>query len=344
MNATVNILEGTYCNNPVSGLFPLVKDWKAGTTRGGFVTVLDTEGTYTQKNKAFRVRCERNNIEYTNVPSIVEPETDEEIISRIEKTFSFIPRMTAAAQDGKINALIISGPGGVGKSYGVEDQLQKMNLTNKLSGKPERFEFFTGACSAIGLYKTLYANRERGNVVVFDDCDKVLWDENCLNLLKGALDTKEKRKLSWLTESASLEREDIPKSFYFSGSIIFLTNLKFDNIRNEKTKAHLGAIMSRAHYLDLRLDTRREQILRIKQVVSAGMLDKYNMSEYEKSSIIDWVQNNSEYLHELSLRTVIKLADLMTINPDTWQDVAEYTLMADGGRKKKHRMVEQNPV
>lgn len=343
MSNKVTIYKGTYCNNPVSGVFTLVKEWKEGTTRGGFVTVLDNEGEYTEKGKSFRVRCNQADVEYANRPVVESSslsdyvETDEEIISRIEKTFDFIPTLTAAAQKGQIKALIISGPGGVGKSYGVENQLQKMNMTNKLSGKSERYELVTGGCSALGLYKTLYNNRDRGDVVVFDDCDSILWDENSLNLLKGALDTKEKRKLSWLTESYALEKEDIPNSFYFAGSVIFLSNLKFDNIKSQKMQAHLSAIMSRTHYLDLSLDTRREQILRIKQVVGAGMLDKHNLSQEAKDDIVGWVMNNHNYLHELSLRTVIKAADLAVTHAEQWKDIAEFTLLSLGGRAMKTR-------
>lgn len=340
MSNRVTVLKGTYCNNPISGVFPLVKEWKAGTTRGGFVTVLDTEGEYTEKGKAFRIRCSEKDVEYsvssTNInDDFVYEETDEEIISRIEKTFDFIPTLTAAAQKGQIRALIISGPGGVGKSYGVENQLQKMNLANKLSGIPEQFEIVTGGCSTIGLYKVLYNNRDRGNVVVFDDCDSILWDENSLNLLKGALDTKDKRKLSWLTESKSLEKEDIPNDFFFCGSVVFLTNLKFDHVRSEKIRAHLGAIMSRAHYLDLRLDSRREQILRIKQVVSAGMLDNHNLSDEQKNRIVDWVLDNQDYVNELSLRTVVKAADLAVSHETEWENIAEFTLLSHSGRMKK---------
>jgi hypothetical protein len=345
----VTILNGTYCNNPVSGTFILVKEWKPGTTRGGFVTVLDTDGQYTQKGKSFRVRCKKEDIEYDSPVATEEQvtsyrESDEQIISRIEKTFNFIPTLTAAAQNGQIRALIISGPGGVGKSYGVESQLQKMNFANTIAGKPERFELITGGCSAIGLYKTLYMNRNHGDVVVFDDCDSILWDENCLNLLKGALDTKDKRKLSWLTESRVLEKEDIPNDFYFGGSVIFLTNLKFDNVRSQKIQAHLGAIMSRAHYLDLSLDSRREQILRIKQVVSAGMLDNHRLTEEQKSGVVDWVLENQDYLHELSLRTVVKAADLAVSHEDQWQDIAEFTLLSLSGRIKKNKLSVVEPA
>lgn len=343
MSVQVTVHKGKHRGRPLTGTFTLVKQWKQGSTQTGFVTVVDDVGYYTDKGSAIRIRCDQKDIEYSGDLTTSQPvadiayrqETDEETIARIEKTFDFIPTLTAAAQKGQIKALIISGPGGIGKSYGVENQLQKMNMTNKLAGKEEQYELVTGGCSTIGLYKTLYMNRSSGNVIVFDDCDSILWDENSLNLLKGALDTKEKRKLSWLTESRTLDREDIPNDFYFAGSVIFLTNLKFDNVRSQKLKAHLAAIMSRAHYLDLSLDTRREQILRIKQVVGAGMLDKHDLPPEGKDDIVNWVLDNQDYLNELSLRTVVKAADLAVTHADQWKQIAEFTLLSHQGRAMK---------
>lgn len=344
MTAKVNIFEGTYRGNDVRGTFTLLKNWKEGA-KGGFVTVLDEDGVISgEVGKSVRVKCGEADFEYANGPLVdtsegtVElqySETDEETMARLEKTFGFIPLMTNAAQKGQITALIISGPGGVGKSYGVEQELQKMNLTRTLAGKAERYTLVTGGCSTIGLYKLLWDNRKKGDVVVFDDCDTVLWDEASLNMLKAALDTKPKRKICWMTESRVLEREDIPNDFVFEGSVIFLTNLKFDGIRSQKIAAHLQAIMSRVHYLDLCMDTRREQILRIKQVVRSGMLDRHDLSDNEKDAVVNWVIENQEYLTDLSLRTVVKAADLAVSHPAQWLDIAEFTLLSHKGRIAK---------
>lgn len=328
------IRNGSYRGNTVDGTYTLIREWKQGA-RDSFVTVLDDHGDFGEVGRTIRVKCAAEDVQYEHGPAVTSTaaavpevvETDEETMARIEKTFSFIPVLSSAAQKGQITALIISGPAGVGKSYGVENQLQKLNMPRTLAGKREQYEMITGACSPIGLFKTLYMNRHRGNVVVFDDCDEILWDEACLNMLKGALDTKPRRKISWLTESRALDREDVPNEFYFEGSVIFLTNLKFDNVRSKKIEAHLGALMSRSHYLDLSLDTRREQILRITQVVQCGMLDKHDLSDSTKSEVVNWVIDNQDYVRELSLRTVIKAADLAVSHRDQWQDIAEHSLI-----------------
>ena len=91
--------------------------------------------------------------------------------------------------------------------------------------------------SAIGLYKKLYEHSHKGHVVCFDDCDAILYDDLALNLLKAALDTGKKRTLCWNTESRTLMAEGMPNSFEFNGGVVFITNIKFDNVkaRNYRT-------------------------------------------------------------------------------------------------------------
>ena len=97
----------------------------------------------------------------------------------------------------------------------------------------------------------LYENRDK--LVIFDDCDSVFADELALNILKAALDSGKTRKICWNSDSRLLREEGIPNTFNFNGSAIFITNLKFDNVRSTKIKDHLEALMSRCHYIDLEI-------------------------------------------------------------------------------------------
>ena len=159
-----------------------------------------------------------------------------------------------------------------------------------------------------------------------DDCDSVLYDETSLNLLKAALDSSPRRFLSWRSESSVLRREGIPDKFEFKGSVIFITNIKFEKTRG-KIKDHLDAIMSRCHYLDLTLDTMRDKFLRCKQIVKDGMLDEYNFSETEENALLDYMFNNRTRLREMSLRMVTKIADLQKMNGTKWDRYVEMTCM-----------------
>tara|TARA_B100001248_G_scaffold255383_1_gene235052 strand:- start:24088 stop:24939 length:852 start_codon:yes stop_codon:yes gene_type:complete len=253
-------------------------------------------------------------------------ETDEQIISRLRDRFEILTEMTQASIDGVVRGMVVTGPPGVGKSFGVEEVLEKNNLFDKLAGNKLRFAIEKGAASAIGLYKLLYTYSDKSNVLVLDDCDTVLYDETSLNLLKAALDSSKKRKLSWNTDSSLLRREGIPDTFEFNGSVIFITNLKFDNVRG-KIKDHLDAIMSRCHYLDLTMDTTREKMLRCKQIVADGMLKEYQFSKEEEQEILDYIFDNKDRMREISLRMVCKVADLKKSMSAKWQAMVQATCM-----------------
>jgi hypothetical protein len=162
---------------------------------------------------------------------------------------------------------------------------------------------------------------------VFDDCDSIFSDELSLNILKAALDSKKRRMIHWNTDSFKLRNEGVPDSFEFKGSAIFITNIKFDNVKSAKMRDHLSALESRCHYIDLAIDTDREKLLRIKQITNDGMLDEYALSEEVVQEILDFIDINKKKLRELSLRTVLKVADLAKAFPDKWEAMAENTVM-----------------
>jgi len=218
----------------------------------------------------------------------------------------------------------------VGKSFGVEKVLSKHDVFADVAQneKLKKYEVVKGAMSAIGLYKKLYEYSDRKCILVFDDCDSVLLDDLSLNILKAALDSSKKRMIHWNTDSRLLRSEGVPNSFEFKGGAVFITNIKFDNVKSKKLRDHLEALESRCHYLDLTIDTDREKILRIRQVITeCGMLDDYGFEDAAKQELIEFVDVNKKKLRELSLRTVLKIADLRKSMPANWQAVAEVTCM-----------------
>ena len=330
----IRILEGTYKirgkDVDLNGMiFPLVEEFKVGA-KGGYVTVDGAKvGGFPDRN--IKIMCDG--------PDAYEPagnakvtkreESDEETIERMRERFQMLEDMTRAAKKGDVRAMIVSGPPGVGKSFGVEKVLGKHDLIADIAGdsRLKKYEVVKGAMSAIGLYCKLYNYADKDNVLVFDDCDSVLMDDLSLNILKAALDSKKSRRIHWNTDSFKLRNEGVPDSFEFKGSAIFITNVKFDNVKSKKLRDHLEALESRCHYIDLTIDTEREKMLRIKQIVSDGMLDEYQLSTDTKEDIIDFIDINKKRLRELSLRTVLKVADLARAFPDRWEAMAENTVM-----------------
>ena len=257
-------------------------------------------------------------------------ETDAEIMTRLAERFEILEDMTRACKKGDVRAMIVTGPPGVGKSFGVEKVLSKHDVFANVAndGKLKKYEVVKGAMSAIGLYKKLYEFSDKKSILVFDDCDSVLLDDLSLNILKAALDSSKKRKICWNTDSRLLRQEGVPNQFDFNGGAIFITNIKFEHVRSKKLKDHLEAIESRCHYLDLTIDTEREKLLRIKQVVeTAGMLDEYDLTEEAKKEVVEFINVNSKRMRELSLRMVLKVADIRASMPAKWRAVAEVTCM-----------------
>ena len=257
-------------------------------------------------------------------------ESDESILNRLRERFEILDDMTRAVKKGDVKAMIVTGPPGVGKSFGVEKVLSKHDVFANVAQdeKLKKYEVVKGAMSAIGLYSKLYHFSDKKNILVFDDCDSVLMDDLSLNILKAALDTSKKRTIHWNTDSRLLRSEGVPNSFEFKGGAIFITNIKFDHVKSKKLRDHLEALESRCHYLDLTIDTEREKLLRIEQVITeCGMLDQYDLDDSAKADIVNFTKANVYRLRELSLRTVLKIADLRVSMPTKWQAVAEVTCM-----------------
>jgi len=302
---------------------PVVEGFKVGV-RGGYVTV-DGAAVPGFPDRKIKVMVSGEKSVRPTDSSVAANESDAQIIERLRERFSMLTDMTKAVKKGDVRAMIVSGPPGVGKSHGVEEVLERYKTLEQLGAK-KTHEVVKGAMSALGLYAKLYKMADAGNVVVFDDCDSIFSDELSLNILKAALDSKKKRKIHWNTDSHKLRAEGIPDSFEFKANAIFITNLKFNKVKG-KLREHLEALESRCHYMDLTIDSERDKMLRIRQVIEDGMLNDYKLDAAVKKEIVDFVDENKSRLRELSLRSVLKVADLAVSFPERWKAFAENTVM-----------------
>lgn len=266
--------------------------------------------TRTEKFSAVKVT-------YDNHPH----ETDEQIDARISERFEILDVLAEACTVGNARALIVSGPAGLGKSFTVEKRL------NEWDPNEVNHTIVKGYVRATGLVKLLYQYREEGQVIVFDDADSIFYDDVSLNLLKAVCDTTERRRVSWLSEGKLVDEESadlIPRSFNFNGTIIFITNMDFDAMidRGHKLAPHLQALVSRSHYIDLAMKSRRDYLVRIKQVIKQGLLNHLN--GVERHEVIEFINANHERLRELSLRVALKIGALRK-QGSNWQKMAKIT-------------------
>jgi len=343
----VLVKDGSYRNQAVENtVFPLIKNFVPAKGKpGGFVTV---DGTCRFGPDASKVRISvgaETYLQYVERDAFVKQEgakaeivastepkytqaDDTKRMGEIAQRFEILDQMTKSLVKSDIRALIVTGPPGVGKSYGVEEELTKSSLFGDMTNQRRKYEVVKGAMTALGLYAKLYEYSDKGNVLVFDDCDSVLMDDLALNILKAALDSGKKRMIYWNAESNKLRNEGIPDKFEFKGSACFITNIKFENVKSKRLQDHLEALQSRCHYLDLTLDTMRDKILRVKQIAAVGDLFKdYSMDMKQEAEIVDFMAENCNKFREVSLRMALKVADLMKISPDNWRALAESTCM-----------------
>lgn len=337
----IKIQNGTYRNQPVSNsvAFNLVKGFQTGV-KGGYVTV-DADGHFgPDLPEVVRINvntiedvefvCESTSVSSAVMDTVVSPkeETDEEVMCRIGERFDILDQMTKATIAGDVRAMIVVGPPGVGKSYGVEKQLELSGLFDKLAGRRIKYEVIKGAMTPIGLYCTLYKSSDPCNVLVFDDCDSVFQDDLSLNILKAALDSGKKRRIYWNSDSSMLRREGVPDCFDFKGACIFITNLQFQNLKSKKLQDHLAALQSRCHFLDLTLNTQRDRFLRIKQIFRKGdLFQDYDFTPEQGEEILAFMDANKSRLREMSLRMALKIADLTRVSSDNWRTLAATTCM-----------------
>lgn len=362
----VKIVNGLYRGHKINDTFEVVKPWVNGA-RGGYITVKAEQGAIFQ-TRTPRIMVEKkdytlidengealsdqhiavlnsagNVVSETNYEQeFMSIETDEEAMARIRHSFDMLDKVTDSVAKGTIRGLIVSGPPGIGKSHGVEERLKLSGLFGTLKGAPT-FEIISGAASAVGLYQLLWNNKDYGHVTCFDDSDGVLFDEEAVTLLKSALNSGSRRRICWHKESRVLRSDDIPDAFDFNGSIIFLTNINFQQVIDKGTRigAHLSAIVSRCHYMDLEIGSMRDKLLRIRQIIGDGMLVPYEFRRNEEQIIINWIHENKDTLREVSLRMVSKLADLIKADPNGWEELAEATLLTREARFKRMYISKQ---
>lgn len=253
-------------------------------------------------------------------------ETDDEIRTRLNQTFRVFEKLSNGVVNGKIRSAIVTGATGCGKSFTVDTITEDAQAQGMIE-----LRVLQGASSALGIYRELYqANQgspEKVKVLKVDDCD-VYHDLEAISVLKSALDTKPRRIISWNKESYPLINNGIPLSFEFEGACLFLTNKNFvkEIAYKGKMAPHYQAFLSRSIFLDLGIHSKREILIRIKQVAEDGDLFEMNQIENRDGKImLDWFTENLGKIREISFRTVLSLHQMMQMGND-WNEMAEVTL------------------
>jgi len=212
----------------------------------------------------------------------------------INQRFGFVSDMVNMLVKGDQASVVVSGPGGLGKSHTVTKALNDAGMRDvtlldefEVGGKlntSKSYRVIKGYSTPKGLYRTLYENKD--GVVVFDDCDSVLKDPVSLNLLE------------------------------FKGRVVFISNLSSDSMDQ--------AIITRSMAVDLTMTT-EQKVERMRYIVAQPeFMPEY--SKTEKSDALDLIDNLQDDVKELSLRTLIQTTKIRKSAGAKWKDLAEYTI------------------
>ena len=241
-----------------------------------------------------------------------------------------------------IPALLITGQGGIGKSFTVTD------ILNKFGKKGEDYVIMKGRCTPSAMYKFLYNHYNQ--ICVFDDCDSVFGSEDGMNILKGALDSGNPREISWMTKGPDIVdtfgmesheeieqtlaawsaenhgRDGTPSYFQFKGAVVFISNLtKRDIYKKDR------AILSRCTVIDIVLRA-KDVINRIETVlphIKVYDIDGKNYATPEGKKIVFDFISSDEFLQnprmrgkEVNFRLFNQVYAYWAAGFENWKDLA----------------------
>jgi hypothetical protein len=285
--------------------------------QNGVWNAYDNSGTLiaSSKNRDYLGRKLKNlNISLAPAPIIPKVSSFD-----VNERFNYLDQLVRLVANGQAASCIITGEGGLGKSYTVTNALKEEGLKDvtELESSaditdPTFYRIIKGYSTPKGLYKSLYENQN--SVVVYDDCDSVLKDADAVNLLKGALDSFDKRLITWNT---SVPKEDLPSTFEFKGGVIFISNMNTDNIDQ--------AIRSRSMCVDVSM-TNAQKIERMGTIMRGSKFLPHiplNM----KIEALDLIKELEDQAKEISLRTLITVSKIRDSGNKDWRNLAKYLLI-----------------
>ena len=219
----------------------------------------------------------------------------------ISQRFEFLGNLTQMVIGGVTPSLIIVGEGGLGKTHSVTESINETDMTSN------DYVFFKGYSTARGLYNTLYDNN--GKLIIFDDCDSVLEDKIAINILKSALDSYERRTISWMAKMN--KSDEYPQQFDFTGRIIFISNKSKEKIDE--------AVRTRSLTVDLTM-TPDDKIERMGSILSS-ILPEYSIDV--KNQALDFLKTVKDDV-SLNMRMLIMVTKMASTYPETWKGLASY--------------------
>ncbi len=315
----------------------VIKLFKQGKTRTEIKAMGFSNGTVFAASKKFKVSGGEITVSQgktsTTKPGKIE-QTVKELAKDDKKLFELkIEKLKTLAKlvaQKHLPSLLVAGAPGTGKSYNIEETWKKMGLVEGVDWK-----LVKAGVSAVGAYRLMYQYRE--GFILFDDADGIFKDQEGRNLLKGALDDKAVRRVSWEKDSsmvfpASLlqtdpeeaeklmkEKHKVPNSFDFTGGIVAISNMAAHKLDPD------GALRSRSFMLNI--DPTKDAFLdRIKDL-GAEIGKKLGIDKKLSKEVLDYVIHDIETRNKQpSLRSISKAIGLAKSGIPDWREIIDLSV------------------
>ena len=229
-----------------------------------------------------------------------------------EDMFAGMTGMAAMVAKKISPSLVITGMPGLGKTFQVIAMLEEMGMREGWD-----YVHVKGRASAAGMFITLYENRDK--LVIFDDCDSVFRDVDAVNVLKGALDSYDRRVISWISAKPLKDGDgdEMPRSFTFTGQVIFISNMDISRID--------PAIRSRSFVTDISL-TNAQMIQRMRALLKD--IEPKALMSHKTEALDALIAAYETYAGvELNFRSLIKSIRIRQAGFGNWkQMIAEQVI------------------
>lgn len=232
-----------------------------------------------------------------------------EDVGILKKKYEIPREYIKALVKGYIKSLILLGKMGIGKSFLVLQVLNKIEKAN--------YSYHIGFSSPMALYKSLYENRGKDKIVVFDDTHGLISQPQALSILLSALySVSGKRKIMWNSTTAKLK---IPTEFIYEAKTILITN--------ELPKT-LASDLVNSRCLVHKFEFRWKELIQI--MYSIAKTKHKKLSEKERIKIVDFIKENSdESTENFDLRVQNKIENLYLYDKKNWEKLSLPLLTKD---------------
>jgi len=267
---------------------------------------------------------------HTTEIKVAEEKLKKKVVADPDILFADLDDLVSLVASGIQPSLLVTGLSGVGKTYTVTKKVQEI-----MGAEGGKWKLIKGKASPLGLYSELFLNRNK--LIVFDDIDSIFKNTDTVLMLKAALDSYDKRTISWISpmtrDVSQMSNKDIeklyidieeqladpsakkppkfPSAFEFTGRIIFITNLNESKIDS--------ALKSRSFVIDITLES-KDIFKRMESIL--GEIGGNILPMNEKKEVLDYLKEMKKSGKETNMRTLLNGFKVKSAGLARWKHLA----------------------